>query len=52
MLNFLEFEKYVCEPCDEVDCHVDDSEGMDLNPTCTPATGAPVEGEHCIQQRL
>jgi len=50
--NVGKYEKYVCEPCDELDCHVDAADGMDLNPTCTPSTGAPVEGEHCIQQRF
>jgi len=49
--NVGKYEKFVCEPCDQVDCQVDARDGMDLNPTCTPVTGAPVAGEHCVQRR-
>lgn len=51
LYNDGKYEKFVCEPCDQVDCQVDARDGMDLNPTCTPVTGAPVAGEHCIQKR-
>jgi len=50
--NEGKYEKYVCEPCDELDCHIDDSSGMDLNPNCRKSTGEPIEGEFCLQQRF
>lgn len=50
--NEGKYEKYVCEPCNELDCHIDDYNGMDLNPECRKSTGEPIEGEFCLQQRF
>merc|ERR1719320_841971 len=42
------YEKWVCEDCSTLTCDLDLLDGTDANTNCSPTTGEPIAGNHCL----